>query len=98
MLQQLEVAKEELRKTLKRIKVIAIQLNDTQYIEVEIEGLLESGKTSNSKQALTKMLEKSYNLVKEEKDLKIEHENQSAALCEEIKKKKKEMEDKLKVE
>ena len=71
VLQKLEAAKDELRKTLKRRREISIQLNDTQYIEFDTKGILDSGKTGNNNEAMIKLREKSSALVKEVKDRKI---------------------------
>lgn len=43
---------------------MAIQLNDTQYIEVDIEGLLDNERTGNKDEPMTKLLEKNSALVK----------------------------------
>ena len=56
---------------------------------------MENGSTTKNIEAMTKLLEKNSELVKEVKDLKKKWEIQSVTLCEAIKQKKKAMEEKI---
>ena len=57
ILQQLEGAREELRKSLTKRKELAIQKNDTQYQEVDTKGLFDS-RNIGENETITKFLEK----------------------------------------
>ena len=79
-LHNLKEAREELRKSLKRRKDIAIAENDTQYKEIDTSKVFANGDTKEIDVAIVELMEK--NRAKEEEiiSLKIEQESQAMML------------------
>ena len=79
---QFREAKEHLSLSLKRRKELAKQMNDHQYVEEKIDGLLPSSNSDEADQAIKELLEKNGSLQEEIRKLKREQEIQSIRLCE----------------
>ena len=98
ILHSLEEAKEELRKSLKRRREIAIAKNDTQYKEIDSSQVFANGDSKEYDAAIAGLMEKNRAQVKEIRTLKIELESQAMMLCEVTKQKKRTIEDKAMIE
>ena len=94
ILHSLEEATEELRKSLKRRKDIAIAENDTQYKEIDTTKVFANGDSKEFDAAITDLMEKNRVQEKVIRNLKIEQESQAMMLCEVIEQKKRAIEDK----
>ena len=81
-LHNLEDAREELRKSLKRRRDISIAKNDTQYKEMDTTKVFANGDTQEFESAITNFMEKNRAQEKERRSLKIEQESQAMMLCE----------------
>ena len=81
-LHNLEEAREEMRKSLKRRKDIAIAENDTQYKEIDTTKVFTNGDTQEFDAALVDLMEKNRAQAEEIRSLKIEQESQAMMLCE----------------
>ena len=95
---KVEETREELRKSLKRRKDIAIAENDTHYKEIDTTKVFANGDTQEFKAAITNLMEKNRAQAKEIRSLKIEQESQAMMLCEITKKKKRAVEDRAMLE
>ena len=84
ILHSLEEAREELRKSLKRRKDIAIVENDTQYKEIDTTKLFENGDSKEFDASIVDLMEKNKEQVEEIRNLKIEQQSQAMILCEVI--------------
>ncbi len=77
ILEKLEVAKAELRKSLKKGKYMTIQQNNTLYKEIDTKELLNNGNSSDNDVTIVDLLEKNNILSEEVRGMKREHEIQS---------------------
>ena len=93
-LHNLEEAKEELRKSLKRRKDIVIVENDTQYKEIDTTKVFSNGDTQEFDAAIVDLMEKNRSQAEEIRSLKFEQESQAMMLCEITEQKKRAIEDK----
>ena len=80
----MEEAKEELRKSLKRRKDIAIGENDTHYKEIDTTKVFANGDYKEFDAAIVELMEKSRAQVEEIRILKLDQESQAIMLCEVI--------------
>ena len=97
-LHKVEEAGEELRKSLKRRKEIAIAENDIHYKEIDTTEVFAKGDTKEFDAAIAKLMEKNRVQPEEIRSLKMEHESQAMMLCEITEKKKREIEDRVMLE
>ena len=97
-LHNLEEAREELRKFLKRRREIAIAENDTQYKEIDTKKVFANGDSKEFYVAIVDLMEKNRAQAKEIKSLKIEQQSQAMMLCEVTKQNKRFIEDKAMIE
>ena len=81
-LHNLEEAREELRKSLKRRKDIAIAKNDTHYKEIDTTKVFSNGDSKEFDAAIVELMEKNRAQAEEIRSLKIEQEAQAMILCE----------------
>ena len=81
-LHNLEEAREELKKFLKRRKDIAIAENDTQYKEIDTTKVFSNGDTQEFDAEIVDLMENNSAQVEEIRSLKIEQESQAMMLCE----------------
>ena len=98
ILHQLDEAREEIKKSLKRRKEIAMEKNDTQYIEIETTKLFGNGESNEFDATIVNLMEKNRVQAEEIKNLKLEKESQAILLCEVTEQKKKVMEEKSMIE
>ena len=98
ILHSLEEAREELRKSLKRRREIAIAENDTQYKEIDTSKKFVNGYTKEFDATIADLMEKNRAQEEQTKSLKIEQESQAMMLCEVTKQKKRAIEDKAMIE
>ena len=94
ILHQLDEAREELKKSLKRRKEIAIAENVTQYKEIDTTKLFVYGDSNEFDATVTDLMEKNRFQAEEIRNLKLEKESQAILLCEVTEQKKKAMEEK----
>ena len=92
-LHNLEEAREELRKSLKRRKDIAIAKNDSQYKKVDTTKLFANGDTQEFEAAIANLMERNRAQAEEIRSLKIEQESQAMMLYEITKQNKRAIED-----
>ena len=81
-LHNLEEAREELRKSLKRRKDIAIAENDTHYKEIDTTKVFANGDSKEFDAAIAKLMARNRAQAEEIRSLKIEQESQAMMLCE----------------
>ena len=81
IIHQLDEAREELRKSLKRRKEITITENDTQYREIDTTKLFANGDSNKFDAAIIEIIEKNKVQAKEIRNLKLEQEFQAMMLC-----------------
>lgn len=98
ILHQLDKVREELKKSLKRRKEIAIVKNDTLYKEIDTTKLFSNGDSNEFDTKIIDLMEKNWVQTKEIRNLKLEQESQATLLCKVIEQKKKSMEDKAMIE
>ena len=98
ILHSLNEAREDLRKSIKRRKEIAIAENDTQYKEIDTTKFFANGDTNEFDAAITYLMEKNKARVEEIRNLKIGKESQAMMLCEVTEQKKRAIEDKVMIE
>ena len=82
IMHSLEEAREELRKSLKRRKDIALAKNDTQYKEIDTTKVFSNGDTKYFDVTIEYLMEKNRAQVEEIRSFKIEQESQAMMLCE----------------
>ena len=87
-LHKVEEAREELRKSLKRRKDIAIAENDIHYKEIGTTQVFANGDSKEFDAAIEKLMEKNRAQAEEIRSLKMEQESQAMMLCEIIEQKK----------
>ena len=75
ILYSLEEAREELRKSLKRRKDIAIAENDTQYKEIDTTSFFANDESNEFDATIENLMEKNIAQVEEIRNLKIEQES-----------------------
>ena len=97
-LHKVEEAKEELRKSFKRRKEIAIAKNDIHYKEIDTTKVFAKGDTKEFDAAIAELMEKNRKQAEEIRYRKIEHESQAMMLCEITKQKKRVVEDRAMLE
>ena len=85
ILHQLNEARDDLKKSLRRRKEIAIEENDTHYQEIDTTKLFENGNSNEFDATVVDLMEKNRTIAEEIKNLKIEQESQAIFLCEMIK-------------
>ena len=78
----LEEVREELRKSFKKRKDIAIAENDTHYKDFDTTKLFANGDTQEFEAAIADLMEMNRTQVEEIRSLKIEQESQAMMLCE----------------
>ena len=93
ILHSLEEAREELRKSLKRRREIAIVENDTQYKEIDTSKVFANGDNKEFDATIENLMEKNRAQAEEITSLKIEQESQAMMLCEVTEQKKRAIED-----
>ena len=81
-LHNLEEAREELRKFLKKIRDIAIAENETLYKDIDTRKVFSNGDTKEFDVAIEDLIEKNRSQVEEIRSLKIEQESQAMMLSE----------------
>ena len=91
-------AREDLKKSLRRRKDIAIEENDTHYQEINTTKLFVDENTSEFDATVVDLMEENRTLPEEIRNIKIEKESQAILLCEVTEQKKKAMEDKIMIE
>ena len=82
ILHSLEEAREELRKSLKRRKEIAIAKNDTQYMEIDTARVFSNKESKDFDVVIADLMEKNRAQAEEIRTLKIEQESKAMMLCE----------------
>ena len=92
-LHKVEEAREELRKSLKRRKDIAIAENDIHYKEIDTTQVFANGDSKEFDSAIEELMEKNRAEEEEIRSLKMEQESQAMMLCEITEQKKREIED-----
>ena len=92
-LHKVEEAIEELRKSLKRRKEIAIAKNDIHYKEIDTTQVFSKEDSKEFDATIEELMEKNRIQVEEIRSLKMEHESQAMMLCEITEKKKRVVED-----
>ena len=93
-LHSLEKARDELRKSLKRRKDLAIAENEINYKEIDNTTLFSNGDTKNFDAAIAKLMETNRAQAEEIRTLKLEQESHAIMLCEVNEQKKRAIEDK----
>ena len=83
-LHSLEEAREELRKSLKRRKDLAIAENDINYKEIDTTKVFANGDTKELDAAIEELMEMNRSQAEEIRTFKIEQESQAIMLCEVI--------------
>ena len=97
-LHKVEEAKEELRKSLKRRKEIAIAENDIHYKEIDTTEVFANGDSKEFDAAIAELMEKNRVQAEEIRSLKMEHESQAMMICEITEQKKRAVEDRVMLE
>ena len=81
-LHKVDEAREELIKSLKRRKDIAIAKNDIHYKEIDTKKVFSNGDSKEFDATIEKLMEKNRAQVEEIRSLKMEQESQAMMLCE----------------
>ena len=97
-LHKVEEAREELRKSLKRRKDMAITDNDIYYKEIDTTEVFAKGDSKEFDATIVELMEKNRIQAEEIISLKIEHESQTMMLCKISKQKKRVVEDRAMLE
>ena len=97
-LHSLEKARDELKKSLKRRKDLAIAENDINYKEVDTTTLFANGDTKEFDAAIAELMETNRAQAEEIRTLKLEQESHAMMLCEVKEQKKRAIEDKDMIE
>ena len=92
-LHKVEEARQELRKSLKRRKDIAIAENDIHYKEIDTTQVFANGDSKEFDAAIAELMEKNKTKAEEIRSLKMEQKSQAMMLCEITKKKKRAIKD-----
>ena len=93
-LHSLEEARDELRKSLKRRKDLAIDENKTNYKEIDTTNIFSNGDTKEFDVAIAELMEANRAQAEEIRTLKLEQESQAIMLCEVTEQKKRAIEEK----
>ena len=94
-MEQIKKLKEQLTHSLKRRKELVIQMNENLYIEERIEDLCRERILEEADVAIKDLLVRNDTLQEEVRKLKRKQESHSIRLCEVMKQKKKDEEDKI---
>ncbi|MDF3675384.1 hypothetical protein [Enterobacter hormaechei] len=97
-LYKVEEAREELRKSLKRRKEIAIAKNDIHYKEINTTQVFSKGDSKEFDAAIAELMEKNKIQAEEIRSLKMEHESQAIMICEITEQKKRAVDDRVMME
>src|SRR4029434_11225326 len=97
-LHSLENARDELKKTMKRRKDLALAENDINYKEIDTTTLFTNGDTKEFDAAIAELMETNRSQAKEIRTLKLEQESNAIMLCEENEQKKRAIEEKVMME
>ena len=97
-LQKVEEAREELRKSLKRRKDIAIAENDIHYKEIDTTQVFSNGDSKEFDAEIAELMEKNRAQEEEIRSFKMEQESQAMMLCEITEQKKRAIEDRSMIE
>ena len=97
-LHKVEEAREELRKSLKRRKDMAIADNDIHYKDIDTTKVFAKGDSKEFDAVITELMEKNRIHAEEIRSLKIEHESQAMMLCEITEQNKRAVEDRAMLE
>ena len=97
-LHRVKEEREELRKSLKRRKDMAIVDNDIYYKEIDTTEVFAKEDSKEFDVAIAQLMEKNRIQVEEIRSLKIEHESQAMMLCEITEQKKRAGEDRAMLE
>ena len=97
-LHKVEEAREELGKSLKRRKDIAIAENDIHYKEIDTTQVFANGDSKEFDAAIAQLMEKNRAQAEEIRSLKMEQESQAMMLCEITEQKKRAIEDRTMLE
>ena len=97
-LHKVEEAREELKKSLKRRKDMAITENDIYYKEIDTTEIFAKGDSKEFDAAIAELMEKNRAQTEEIRSLRMEHESQGMMLCEITKQKKRAVEDRVMLE
>ena len=97
-LHSLEEARDELRKSLKRRKDLAIAENEINYKEIDTTKDFSNGDTKEFDAAIAKLMEMNRAQAEEIRTVKLEQESQAIILCEVTKQKKRVIEEKAMIE
>ncbi|MDF3686233.1 hypothetical protein [Enterobacter hormaechei] len=94
----MEEAREELIKSLKRRREIAIAENDTHYKEIDTTQVFTNGDSKEFDATIVELMEKNRAQAEEIRSLKMEHESQAIMICEITEQKKRAVEDRVMME
>ena len=97
-LHSMEKARDELKKTLKRRKDLALAENDINYKEIDTTTLFTNGDTKEFDAAIAELMKTNRSQVEEIRTLKLEQESNTIMLCEENEQKKRAIEEKAMIE
>ena len=97
-LHKVEEAKEELRKSLKRRKDIAIAKSDIQYKDFDTTQVFSNRDSKEFDAAIAELMEKNRAQAEEIRSLNMEQESQAMMLCEITEQNKREIEDRAMLE
>ena len=97
-LHSLEKARDELRKSLKRRKDLAIAENEINYKEIDTTTLFANGDTKEFDAAISELMEKNRAQAEDIRTLKLEQESHAIMLCEVNEQKKRAIEEKFMIE
>jgi cellular nucleic acid-binding protein len=95
---KLEEVREELKKTMKKRKDLAIAEHDTSYKEIDTTGLFSNGDTKEFDAAIAELMETNRAQAEEIRTLKLEQESNAIMLCEANEQKKRAIEEKAMIE
>ena len=91
-------AREELKKTMKQRKDLAIAEHDTSYKEIDTSGLFSNGDTKEYDAAIAELMETNRAQAEEIRTLKLQQESNAIMLCEANEQKKRAIEEKAMIE
>ena len=97
-LHNLEKARDELRKSLKRRKDLAIDENEINYKEIDTTNIFSNGDTKEFDAIIVELMETNRAQAEEIRTLKLEQESHAMMLCEVSEQKKTTIEEKAMIE
>jgi hypothetical protein len=97
-LHSLEKARDELKKTMKRRKDLALVENDINYKEIDTTTLFSNGDTKEFDATIAELMETNRSQAEEIRTLKLEQESNAIILCEANEQKKRAIEEKVMIE